>query len=192
MASQIQFVMPFAAPRLTGIAWEDEKTFCFQVECRGTSIARRRDSDFVNGTKLLNAAGLTRGRRDGILKHEQDRHVVKSGSMPLKGVWIPLHRASELARQHAIYDRLFPLFESDIEAYCDARWDPPAFSRARTFPPALTLPPISQNYECLAYSPLFATTPVSFPSQPPTTPTSCPADDGYQFLGYPPPLAYHG
>lgn len=30
---------------------------------------------------------MTRGRRDGILKSEKTRHVVKIGPMHLKGVW---------------------------------------------------------------------------------------------------------
>jgi len=42
----------------------------------------------INGTKLLNVAGMTRGRRDGILKSEKVRHVVKIGPMHLKGVWL--------------------------------------------------------------------------------------------------------
>lgn len=44
----------------------------------------------INGTKLLNVAGMTRGRRDGILKSEKIRHVVKIGPMHLKGVWYAL------------------------------------------------------------------------------------------------------
>lgn len=45
------------------------------------------DNHMINGTKLLNVAGMTRGRRDGILKSEKLRHVVKIGPMHLKGVW---------------------------------------------------------------------------------------------------------
>lgn len=45
----------------------------------------------INGTKLLNVAGMTRGRRDGILKSEKMRHVVKIGPMHLKGVWYDTH-----------------------------------------------------------------------------------------------------
>lgn len=41
----------------------------------------------INGTKLLNVAGMTRGRRDGILKGEKNKKVVKIGPMHLKGVW---------------------------------------------------------------------------------------------------------
>lgn len=49
------------------------------------------DNHMINGTKLLNVAGMTRGRRDGILKSEKTKHVVKIGPMHLKGVWyIPL------------------------------------------------------------------------------------------------------
>jgi hypothetical protein len=47
----------------------------------------RTDNHMINGTKLLNVAGMTRGRRDGILKSEKTRHVVKIGPMHLKGVW---------------------------------------------------------------------------------------------------------
>lgn len=51
------------------------------------------DNHMINGTKLLNVAGMTRGRRDGILKSEKTRHVVKIGPMHLKGVW---YEAAEL------------------------------------------------------------------------------------------------
>jgi enhanced filamentous growth protein 1 len=49
------------------------------------------DNHMINGTKLLNVAGMTRGRRDGILKSEKMRHVVKIGPMHLKGVWYVIH-----------------------------------------------------------------------------------------------------
>lgn len=95
--------------------WEDEGSLCFQVEAKGVCVARREgtvprvrhhglilwllrsktrrpadrttDNHMINGTKLLNVAGMTRGRRDGILKSEKMRHVVKIGPMHLKGVW---------------------------------------------------------------------------------------------------------
>ena len=50
-------------------------------------LMRMIDNHMINGTKLLNVAGMTRGRRDGILKSEKTRHVVKIGPMHLKGVW---------------------------------------------------------------------------------------------------------
>ncbi len=50
-------------------------------------IIQIADNHMINGTKLLNVAGMTRGRRDGILKSEKVRHVVKIGPMHLKGVW---------------------------------------------------------------------------------------------------------
>lgn len=74
-------------PRVTATLWEDEGSLCFQVEANGVCVARREDNHFINGTKLLNVAGMTRGRRDGILKSEKTRHVVKIGPMHLKGVW---------------------------------------------------------------------------------------------------------
>lgn len=45
------------------------------------------DNDMINGTKLLNVVGMSRGKRDGILKNEKGRVVVKVGAMHLKGVW---------------------------------------------------------------------------------------------------------
>lgn len=82
-----QIAPPGMKPRVTATLWEDEGTLCFQVEANGVCVARREDNHMINGTKLLNVAGMTRGRRDGILKSEKTRHVVKIGPMHLKGVW---------------------------------------------------------------------------------------------------------
>lgn len=68
----------------------------------------------INGTKLLNVFNYSRGRRDGILKTEKIRKVVKVGPMPLKGVWISFERAIELASKAGMIDHLFPLFVPDI------------------------------------------------------------------------------
>ncbi|QLQ80183.1 hypothetical protein HG537_0D01840 [Torulaspora globosa] len=103
-------------PRVTTTMWEDEKTLCYQVEANGVSVVRRADNDMINGTKLLNVAKITRGRRDGILKAERIRHVVKIGSMHLKGVWIPFERAHAMAQREKIVDYLYPLFVKDIES----------------------------------------------------------------------------
>lgn len=102
-------------PRVMTTMWEDENTLCYQVEANGISVIRRADNDMINGTKLLNVAKMTRGRRDGILKTEKIRHVVKIGSMHLKGVWIPFDRALAMAEREKIVDLLFPLFVRDIQ-----------------------------------------------------------------------------
>ncbi|EDN10952.1 predicted protein [Histoplasma mississippiense (nom. inval.)] len=80
-----QIPPPGAKPRVTATLWEDEGSLCFQVEAKGVCVARREDNHMINGTKLLNVAGMTRGRRDGILKSEKVRNVVKIGPMHLKG-----------------------------------------------------------------------------------------------------------
>lgn len=108
---------PGVKPKVTTTLWEDEGTLCFQVESKGICVARREDNDFINGTKLLNVAGMTRGRRDGILKSEKNRHVVKVGAMHLKGVWIPFDRALNFAQQENITDHLYPLFVEDIKSF---------------------------------------------------------------------------
>lgn len=108
---------PGIKPRVTTTMWEDEGTLCFQVEAKGFCVARREDNNMINGTKLLNVAGMTRGRRDGILKSEKVRHVVKIGTMYLKGVWIPYERALEFAQREQIVDILYPLFVADIRSF---------------------------------------------------------------------------
>lgn len=57
---------------------------------------------------------MTRGRRDGILKSEKTRNVVKIGPMHLKGVWIPFERALEFANREKITEKLYPLFVHNI------------------------------------------------------------------------------
>ncbi|KAL9549515.1 hypothetical protein MBANPS3_005164 [Mucor bainieri] len=108
---------PLSRPRLTTTLWEDESTICYQVDCRGICVARRQDNNMINGTKLLNVAGMSRGKRDGILKNERGRVVVKVGAMHLKGVWIPFVRAKALANQFKILDILYPIFSDDPASY---------------------------------------------------------------------------
>lgn len=111
-----QVAPPGMKPRVTATLWEDEGSMCFQVEAKGVCVARRDDNHMINGTKLLNVAGMTRGRRDGILKSEKLRHVVKIGPMHLKGVWIPFERALDFANKEKITELLYPLFVHNIGA----------------------------------------------------------------------------
>lgn len=100
--------------------WEENKTRVWQVEVdNGNYVARRQDNDQINGTKLLNITKITRGKRDGILKNEKSRQVVKTGTITLKGVWIPFERAIILARQFNIEQQLYPLFETNLGDYVE-------------------------------------------------------------------------
>lgn len=101
-------------PLVATIFWEEENTTCYQVKANDIVVSRRESDNYVNGTKLLNATGMSRGRRDGILKSERGRSVVRNGSMNLKGVWIPFNRALEIARNEGLKELLFPLFIDDI------------------------------------------------------------------------------
>ncbi|KAK0530535.1 hypothetical protein OC834_003275 [Tilletia horrida] len=103
--------------RVTTTLWEDEGTLCFQVDAKGVCVARRNDNNMINGTKLLNVCGMTRGKRDGILKNEKERIVVKVGAMHLKGVWISFERAKALAEQNEILEILYPLFEHNLHDF---------------------------------------------------------------------------
>ncbi|KAF7549361.1 hypothetical protein G7Z17_g6448 [Cylindrodendrum hubeiense] len=80
-------------PHITATLWEDE------------------DNRMINGTKLLNVAGITRTHRDAVLKSEKARHVVKIGPMHLKGVWIPYNRALDFANTEKITPILYPLYK---------------------------------------------------------------------------------
>lgn len=40
-----------------------------------------------NGSKLLNVADISRGRRDRILRDIENSVVIRVGAMHLKGVW---------------------------------------------------------------------------------------------------------
>ncbi|KAM0749853.1 hypothetical protein T439DRAFT_276214, partial [Meredithblackwellia eburnea MCA 4105] len=67
--------------------WEDEHTFVYQVKIGDSVVSRRADDNWVNGTKLVNMAGLTRGKRDTVLKLEPVKRIQKQGLSALKGVW---------------------------------------------------------------------------------------------------------
>jgi len=119
-------------PRVTTTMWEDESTLCYQVKANGVSVVRRADNDMINGTKLLNVTKMTRGKRDGILKAEKIRHVVKIGSMHLKGVWIPFERALVMAEREQIVGLLYPLFVRDIDRVLRGGERPPSATAAIT------------------------------------------------------------
>ncbi|KAI9686088.1 MAG: hypothetical protein M1822_004071 [Bathelium mastoideum] len=109
-----QFAPHGAEPHLTVTRWEDEDVVCFMVQSRGIKVARREDNHMINGTKLLEVAGMTRSRRDGILGSEKARRVVKYGPLDMEGTWIPFERALDFANKEKITDSLFPLFVHDI------------------------------------------------------------------------------
>ncbi|CEP17877.1 hypothetical protein [Parasitella parasitica] len=119
---------PMQRPKLTTTVWEDEGTVCYQVDAKSVCVARRQDNDMINGTKLLNVVGMSRGKRDGILKNEKGRVVVKVGAMHLKGVWITFTRAKDLATKFKIVDILYPLFVEDPSVFLSVPPPPPPSS----------------------------------------------------------------
>ncbi|GAA5989474.1 hypothetical protein JCM11641_007314 [Rhodosporidiobolus odoratus] len=104
-------------PIVSSTLWEDERTIVMQVLVDGHVVARRADNDWINSTKLLNMAGLTRGKRDMYLKNEPERIVFRRGALHLKGVWLPLSAAARLAKAYTLYDKLYPLFETDLQRF---------------------------------------------------------------------------
>ncbi|GAA5939348.1 hypothetical protein JCM3775_007197 [Rhodotorula graminis] len=101
--------------------WEDERTVAMQVLVDGHVVARRADTDWVNATKIVNMVpGMTRGKRDTIVKTrfgDSDRIIFRRGALHLKGVWVPLAAAAELAQDYDLIDLLYPLFEDNIRSF---------------------------------------------------------------------------
>ncbi|CAG8508198.1 16586_t:CDS:2 [Acaulospora colombiana] len=144
-------------PKLTTTIWEDEGTLCYQVDARGICVARRQDNNMINGTKLLNVVGMSRGKRDGILKNEKGRVVVKVGAMHLKGVWITFARAKTLATQFKISELLYPLFVDDPSVFLHN-----SYGQSMTRIPALNngsasqwrpTHPYANNFNSTSYTP---------------------------------------
>ncbi|ORZ33309.1 transcription regulator HTH, apses-type DNA-binding domain-containing protein, partial [Catenaria anguillulae PL171] len=102
---------------ITTFTWDDMSTLVYQVDVDLIAVCRRAADNYVNGTKLLNLTAMSRGKRDSILKHERLRSVVKCGPMRLKGVWIPLDRARELARAVKVDAQVYPLLEEQVDAW---------------------------------------------------------------------------
>lgn len=180
--------------RVTTTFWEEENTIVYHVHVDNFQVSRRGDNNYVNGTKLFNVAGLTRGRRDGILKSERNRVVVKIGAMYLKGVWIPLERAKILAEKEGIADILQPLFAPDIHATDDtghlqplpsAQPSKPALPMFQPqlntppqMPPQVPVPPLisSQPPGIYPQYPQYAPQMVKYP-YPTAVPVNNPADE---------------
>ncbi|KAJ8655444.1 hypothetical protein O0I10_008938 [Lichtheimia ornata] len=97
-------------PTLAAFYWEDQSTLCYHLDVNGILVSRRHDNDMVNGTKLLNLTGISRTRRDTILRGIENGVVIRVGPLHLKGIWIPYHSALELANGYDIMDRVRPLF----------------------------------------------------------------------------------
>jgi enhanced filamentous growth protein 1 len=128
-------------PRVTATLWQQQGTLIFSVELNGVSVTRREDNDMVNGYQLLRAAAAASvddrsampdpETKDTAERHEKltqeistflepndTRHDVFGDDMApgehLKGVWIPLRKALELANEKGITEKLFPLFVNRI------------------------------------------------------------------------------
>lgn len=112
---------PLKKPRVATTFWDKENTTCYHVKAYGIVVLRRENDNYVNGTKLLNVTGMSRGKRDGMLKAERHRQVVRNGSMKLKGVWIPFDRAREIARNEGVEELLHPLFVTDLKTVVDGQ-----------------------------------------------------------------------
>lgn len=166
----------------------------------------------INGTKLLNVAGMTRARRDGILKAEKTRHVVKFGPLHLKGVWIPYERALDFANHEKITEMLFPLFVNDIglHLYHPSNWPEgvlsndekpdsivshpsaaqpwPSFDLAHTFltPPMTASSIMGMDAQNGPTGSSTAAVSISVPATPATTPPENAITDLQQNLGTPP------
>ncbi|KAJ3123324.1 hypothetical protein HK098_002015 [Nowakowskiella sp. JEL0407] len=125
----------FSQMLLSKCTWEECQTEIFVLEVNGHALARRADNSMLNGTKLLNIAGLTRGKRDGVLKNEHPRLVIRNGSMIVKGVWISLSRARILSEIYGIGHVIASILSSNPSKYLFSNFDgipnikPPSLTR---------------------------------------------------------------
>ncbi|AOA64471.1 Transcriptional activator [Komagataella phaffii CBS 7435] len=108
---------------ITSVQWDEENTVVYQYVVQKIPLSRRADNDYVNATKLLNLTGMRRGRRDGILKLEKQRQVVKTGTIDLKGVWVPLKRAIKLAKAEQVFQKARLIFVTNIADYYHTQID---------------------------------------------------------------------
>lgn len=69
-------------------------------------LLRRADNDLVNATLILHAVGLSEQVQSVILSLERTRIRCADRKSPLFGVWIPLHRAVELATSCCIEGKM--------------------------------------------------------------------------------------
>ncbi|KAJ3122956.1 hypothetical protein HK100_011781 [Physocladia obscura] len=73
----------------------------------GLPILRRADNGMVNASQLLNAGGLTTEKeRSVVLSLERFKKRIRRPDSSLRGTWIPLSRARELARTFSLDHRL--------------------------------------------------------------------------------------
>jgi hypothetical protein len=80
-----EVMLPSDGCEVETIRYQDRNYYA--VTWNDVKICRRVEDAWVNMTKLLNAAKLTRGQRDNMLKKVKTRFIQKEGNRTLKGVW---------------------------------------------------------------------------------------------------------
>lgn len=101
---------------ISKVYWMEQDTYCYQFELGPHRICRREDTHFINASKLIRLAPMTRGRRDGILRSEKVRYITRKGQTDFKGVWVPFERAKYLAVLANIFSHVQALFSYDMES----------------------------------------------------------------------------
>jgi len=129
-------------PRVRATLWEQQGALVFTVELNGVSVTRREDDHMVNAYQLLRAAAAASSvddcsamtdpqTKDTAERHQKLMQEISTFLGPndarhdvfdddyapaehLKGVWIPLRKALELANEKGITEKLFPLFYDGI------------------------------------------------------------------------------
>ncbi|KAJ1905365.1 hypothetical protein IWQ60_012300 [Tieghemiomyces parasiticus] len=102
-----------------GVSEDNARIDLYRLDINGYTVCRRVRDNYVNGTKLLNTTGITRGKRDAALKTIPGRDVVRAGPMYVKGVWIPLTNARALAGRYDVLNCLGRLLADDPGRYLD-------------------------------------------------------------------------
>ena len=114
-ASKVKENIDLEARKVFAKYWSTDGVFYYCMKINNVYVCRRSNDSYINGTKLLNAAKLTRGRRDGMLKKTIEKFIVRNGIAPLRGVWIPLSVAQNFAKSEGIEAISYPLLEDNLE-----------------------------------------------------------------------------
>lgn len=79
-------------------------------------LLRRIDTDYINGTLLLQGTFLDTSERESVLADIADAFKVSSGGCGFEGTWIPLPAARVVVAQNPTLAHLVPFFDDELGA----------------------------------------------------------------------------
>ncbi|OAD71895.1 apses-type HTH transcription regulator, partial [Phycomyces blakesleeanus NRRL 1555(-)] len=87
----------------------------YEMLCKDASVMRRTSDSYINATHILKVAGFNKPMRTRLLEREVqlgEHEKVQGGYGKYQGsTYIPLQRATDLAKKYKVFDMLQPLLE---------------------------------------------------------------------------------